>query len=132
MDLKNLKTNLSWARISVVLVIAIIFAGSSVPSKNIPAIFSLTPDKLIHCAEYFVLGFFLFHWLPLEFSSFSLNRINTITFLTGSIIGILDENYQRLTPGRTPNFWDWVLDSVGVTLLILVMNYFGKRKKSKP
>lgn len=130
MNIQSIKTSLPWARTGVFFVVAIIFAGSSIPSKNIPGIFSLTPDKLIHCAEYAVLGFFLYHWLRLEFPSYTPGKISTITFFIGSIIGIADENYQRLTPGRTPNFWDWVLDSVGVLLIIIVMNYITRVKSS--
>ena len=131
MNIQPIKTNLHWARIGVTFVVAIIFAGSSIPGKNIPGIFSLTPDKLIHCAEYAVLGFFLYHWLRLEFTSFTIWKISVTTFLIGSAIGIADENYQRLTPGRTPNFWDWVLDSVGVFLIIVLMNYLTRIKSPK-
>lgn len=131
MNIQPIKTNLPWARIGVVFVVTIIFAGSSIPSKNIPGIFSLTPDKLIHCAEYAVLGFFLFHWLRLEFTSLTPVKINIITFFIGSIIGIADENYQRLTPGRTPNVWDWVLDSAGVLLIIVFMHYLTRKKSLK-
>ncbi len=51
-----------------------------------------------------------------------------MTFLLGSLIGIVDENYQRLTPGRTTDFWDWVLDSIGVLLAVAFMNFITKRK----
>jgi VanZ family protein len=127
----HIKNNLPWARTLLILTVALIFAGSSVPSKNIPGIFSLTPDKLIHCAEYAVLGFFLFHWLRLEFISSTSERLNLSTFFIGSLIGIADENYQRLTPGRTPNFWDWVLDSIGVLLVILLMTYLLRRSTNR-
>lgn len=126
-----MRINLTWARVSVLIVVFLIFAGSSIPSKSIPGIFQLTPDKLIHCFEYAVLGFFLLHWLRLEYTSYSLMRINAITFFLGSLIGIMDENYQRLTPGRTPNFWDWILDSVGVFLIIVLMSYVTKIKSPK-
>lgn len=126
-----MRINLTWSRISVLFVVFLIFLGSSIPSKSIPGIFQLTPDKLIHCLEYAVLGLFLFRWLRLEYPSFSLTRINAITFFLGSLTGILDENYQRLTPGRSPNFWDWVLDSVGVILVIVLMNYLNRIKSSK-
>lgn len=126
-----MKNNLAFSRACALGVVVIIFAGSSVPGKNIPEAFSLTPDKLIHCAEYAVLGFFLFRWLRLEFASRTLYKISLITFLLGSFIGVLDENYQRLTPGRSPDFWDWVLDSTGVLLVLMVMNYRAKKDLKK-
>lgn len=116
------------ARVLAVLIVLTIIAGSSVPSKNIPAVFSFTPDKLIHCLEYAVLGFFLFRWLRLEHASYTLSRISLTSFFLGSLMGALDENYQRLIPGRSPDFWDWVLDAIGVLLSVLFLNYLAKRK----
>lgn len=125
-----MKSNLAWSRIFAIAVFMIIFAGSSVPGRSIPDVFSLTPDKLIHCLEYAVLGFFLFRWLRLEYPAFTLFKISAITFLLGSLTGIVDENYQRLIPGRSPDFWDWVLDSIGVLLAVMFMNYLAKKKSS--
>jgi VanZ family protein len=48
------------------------------------------------------------------------------------MMGIIDENYQRLTPGRSPDIWDWVLDTIGVLLaigLILFLNRMAENKK---
>lgn len=126
-----MKNNLAFSRACALGVVIIIFAGSSVPGKNIPEVFTLTPDKLIHCLEYAVLGFFLFRWLSLEYTSQALFKISLMTFLLGSMMGAIDENYQRLTPGRSPDFWDWVLDSIGVLLAVLVMNHKVKRKSQK-
>jgi VanZ family protein len=125
----NSKRVLTTARIIVVLVAAVIFAGSSVPGKNIPHLFKFTPDKLIHCLEYAVLAVFIFRWLKLEFPAASLLRIDLLTFLVGSFMGILDENYQRFIPGRHPDVWDWVLDSIGVLLAIVTMNFIVSRNK---
>ncbi len=108
---------LSFARVFAILIPLLILAGSSVPGNKIPKAFELTPDKLIHCAEYAVLGFFLFRWIDLEFR---LKRSSTalLTLLVGSAFGILDESYQRLIPGRTPDVYDWVLDTIGVVIAI--------------
>ena len=118
-----MKNDLVRRRILALTVTCIILAGSSIPGKNIPAVFSLTPDKLIHCAEYAVLGFFLFRWLCAEYVIFSLSRISVLTLLLGLIMGVIDENYQRLIPGRTPDFWDWILDSIGVFLAVALTNF---------
>jgi len=123
-----MKKDLHWNRVYAISIVIIILAGSSVPGKNIPAVFSLTPDKLIHCLEYAVLGFFIFRWLRLEYTLYTLSRISLTTFFLGSLMGAFDENYQRLIPGRSPDFWDWVLDAIGVLLSVLFLNYLAKRK----
>ncbi|MEY4931350.1 MAG: hypothetical protein RI909_2074 [Bacteroidota bacterium] len=126
-----MKDNLTWRRTFALLVVCIIFAGSSVPGKSIPHVFSLTPDKLIHCLEYGVLGFFLFRWLQVEFSTLPQKKVSLLTVLIGSLIGVADENYQRLTPGRTSDFRDWIIDSIGIILAVVFMNYLAKRKSIK-
>jgi len=78
----------------------LILAGSSVPGHKIPEAFQLTPDKLIHCAEYFFLGSAIFYWLSQEFSIQGNYKLILMTLLIGSAFGMLDENYQRLTPSR--------------------------------
>ena len=119
---------LPWARALVILFVIAILGGSSIQGKNIPEAFSLTPDKLIHCLEYAVLGFLLFRWLRLEYPLQTINTISVIAFLSGSMMGVIDENYQRLIPGRFPDFWDWVLDYMGVFLAAACMNVIAKRK----
>lgn len=121
--------SLQKARWSALGIGLIIIAGSSVPGSNIPKAFQLTPDKLIHCVEYFVLGIFLSRWSRLEFSS-KRNYV-LLTLVIGSLFGILDESYQRLIPGRTPDLWDWVLDTIGVVLSVLVASFIWPTSSTK-
>jgi VanZ family protein len=116
------------SRIFALSMAIIILAGSSVPGNNIPHFFTFTPDKLIHCLEYAVLGFFLFQWLRLEYASHTLTWHSVTTVISGSLMAIIDENYQRLIPERFPDFWDWVLDFAGVLLIVILLNFLIKRK----
>jgi VanZ family protein len=122
-----MRYNLKVARTLAIVFALLIIGGSSVPGRNIPEVFHLTPDKLIHCAEYFVFGFFLFQWINLEFENSNLKSKLLLTIIFGTTMGIVDENYQRLTPGRTPDLWDWVLDAIGVIMLVTII-YFIKRR----
>jgi VanZ family protein len=121
--------SLQKARWSALGIGLIIIAGSSVPGSNIPKAFQFTPDKLIHCVEYFVLGIFLFHWARLEF--LSKRHYLLLTLVIGSLFGALDESYQRLIPGRTPDLWDWVLDTIGVVLSVLVATFIWPTSLTK-
>jgi VanZ family protein len=123
--------SLSIARGSLVFFALLILAGSSVPGNKIPEAFQLTPDKLIHCFEYFVLGSAIIYWLSQEFSILKKYKLILITLLIGSAFGIIDENYQRLTPGRTPDVWDWVLDTIGVLIASFAGSYFINRNQIK-
>lgn len=105
---------------------ALIILGSSIPGKKIPAIFQLTPDKLIHCIEYFVLGFLLSRWFASDLK-LSWRKIVLVILLVGAMCGMTDELYQYLTPNRTPDFYDWCLDFTGLVLSVLVFSLLKKR-----
>lgn len=107
----------------------LIILGSSIPGKEIPEIFTLTPDKLIHCVEYLTLGFFLIRWLTSDFASFTWKKSVSMVLMIGAFCAMADELYQNLTPNRTPDFYDWCLDFVGVMISIPLF-VFLKRKIS--
>ncbi len=117
----------SLIRIALVAYSLLILAGSSIPSHQIPKGFELTPDKLIHCVEYLILGLLIFRWLNLEFTIQNTYALFIITLLIGSTFGALDENYQRLTPGRTPDVWDWVLDTIGVLIAATIGSIYWRK-----
>jgi len=126
-----MKNQLVYTRSLLIFFCLAILAGSSIPGDQIPKGFQLTPDKLIHCVEYFILGVLIYRWLLSEFSFNKIHLFVLFTLLIGSAFGALDENYQRLTPGRTPDIWDWVLDTIGV-LLASMAGYFIWSRKKKP
>lgn len=123
--MKFIKT-LAFKRSSVVVFYALILVGSSVPGKKIPEIFRLTSDKLIHGAEYTIMGFFLVRWLSAELDPLW-NRAVFFTLLIGATCAMLDELYQNLTPNRSPDFYDWCLDVVGISLSIPLYTFWRKK-----
>jgi VanZ family protein len=115
--------SLGFKRVTAIGWYVLIILGSSVPGKKIPEIFTLTPDKLIHCVEYFALGFLLSRWFVAEWSSVAITRIGLAIIIAGSLCGIMDELYQNLTPNRTPDFYDWCLDFTGVAVSFPVFSF---------
>lgn len=111
------------------LLYAIILAGSSVPGQEIPKVFKLTPDKLIHFVEYFVVSFFFARFLVSR--SWSSQRVFFTTFVAGMLAAALDEYYQSFTPGRTPDVRDWLIDIAGVAAGAVVLLLLW-RKRSTP
>jgi VanZ family protein len=123
---------LLYARAFLIFFCLAILAGSSIPGDQIPKGFQLTPDKLIHCVEYFILGVLIYRWLLIEFTINKIYLLFLITLVLGSLFGAIDENYQRLTPGRTPDRWDWVLDTIGALLAAVAGYFIWSRKIKKP
>jgi len=94
------------------LLYAVILAGSSIPGPEMPRVFRLTPDKLLHFVEYFALSFFLARVLVIF--SWKKSNVFWVCCLIGMVAAGLDEAYQHLIPGRTPDARDWLVDAAGV------------------
>jgi VanZ family protein len=119
-------SSVSFRRFAAIVIYIVILAGSSVPGSSIPKIFKFTPDKLIHCLEYFTFGFLVIRWVVAEFKT-SFRYQVLITLALGAFAAMFDELYQHLTPGRTPDVWDWCLDVVGIVLSILIFRLFQNK-----
>ncbi len=92
-----------------VLFYALILSVSAMPSTRIQKIDSFFPlpnDKVMHLSVYTVFGFLLG---ALPYPSVPLG-------MTGSLLGALDEQSQRLAPGREVSVRDWLADILGISL----------------
>ena len=91
---------------------AFIFAASSVPGTQVPAAIW---DKLAHFLVYAALGAFFV--LPL-----AQGRVSGVTGATMAgavalsfLYGVSDEVHQMFTPGRSPDMYDVIADTIGAT-----------------
>jgi VanZ family protein len=119
-------SSVRFRRFAALVIYIGILLGSSVPGHHIPSVFRFTPDKLIHCLEYFILGFLIIRWVVAEFKTDFVYQA-LITVLLGALAAMFDELYQHLTPGRTPDIWDWCLDLVGILLSIIIFRIFRNK-----
>lgn len=92
-----------------VLYYAAILAVSLVPRSGVEKVDSLIPlpnDKVLHLAVYTGFGFILG---GLPFPSVAVGT-------AGSLLGAVDEQVQRLAPGRDVSVADWFADILGISL----------------
>jgi len=106
---------------------ALIFALSSTTlppeAGPIPGLFRL--DKLLHIAEYAVLG---------ALTAVAVRRVAP-AFRWGGLAAIVagigyaasDEFHQTLVPGRRGDVWDFLADALGVALGVLVVLWLARR-----
>ena len=92
---------------------AAILAVSLIPRAGVEKVDSLIPlpnDKVLHLAVYSGFGFALG---GLPFSPQALG-------MAGSLLGALDEQVQRLAPGRDVSVADWAADILGIALGLIL------------
>ena len=85
----------------------VIFLVSSVPGSNLPG---RIPSEIGHLGEYFVLGCLLYLALRIDLSA---GRALVLAVAIASAYGVTDEFHQRFVVLRTPDVYDWVMDTLG-------------------
>lgn len=82
-------------------------------------------DKLVHGGLYFILGV-SFAWGKRRTAS---GIPGILLLLMGVGYGALDEWHQSFVPGRNVSVGDWVADSAGVLLGLVLFSKFSSRSR---
>ncbi len=82
-------------------------------------------DKLVHLVMYAGFAFLLSLWLSTR-GAFT-RKTMLFVFVAAIVYAALDELLQRLTPARSAEVWDFVMDGLGA-LLGLLMFWAFRRK----
>ena len=118
-------------RLSLLLALAwmaTLFYLSHQPTLETPALFP-GQDKLFHALAYGVLGFLLLGSLVPATDGFTSIQIRS-SILIASLYGISDEFHQYFIPGRSSDMWDWVADTLGVVIAVLLLAWLSRKWKS--
>jgi VanZ family protein len=100
----------------VVLWAGVIFALSSIPGTQLPAIDLPQSDKAAHAMLYGVLGGLTLRALDRSRASGRARSHLLFAILIATFYGITDEIHQRWTPQRSADWRDVVADACGATL----------------
>ena len=102
--------------------LGLILLGSSIPGNSMPPIFAFTWDKLLHVAEYSMVG-----WLGYR-AYFSEIKTPLVYVIPLSILfGCFDEAWQSMIPGRFPSHYDVFADGIGVICGALTGSFMYKK-----
>ncbi|OGD22275.1 MAG: hypothetical protein A2W03_09295 [Candidatus Aminicenantes bacterium RBG_16_63_16] len=88
-------------------------------------------DKIPHALVYAVMGFLLSLGFFAAVPSSPLLTV-VLVFLSGTLLGVLDEFHQEFVGGRVSDPRDAAADAVGVALGIAVYWYWQRNKKRRP
>ncbi len=99
----------AWA--PLVLWAAVIFAFSSIPSLSSGlGTWDLVLRKIAHLSEYAILGALLLRAIQRP----------AVAILAGGLYAVSDEFHQHFVRGRHAAWYDVVIDTIGVTIGVLV------------
>ncbi len=103
----------------VLLYVGVIFALSSQPNLQPPLHFTYA-DKVAHLCEYGILGVLLARAVRgMARLDWALTAA-LLALLLGMVVGISDELFQSLIPGRESSAFDFLADTAGLVLAQLI------------
>lgn len=109
------------------LVMALIFAGSSVPSDGVDrGLAGLLAAKTIHFSEYLVLMLVL--WRALRRTALDGRRALSAAFALCLLYAGSDELHQGFVDGRNPSIVDVCIDAAGAATAAVVVLRGGDRR----
>ena len=120
---------LAW--IPAVVYVGLIFAISSIPGSLHGVITFRVFDKVAHAVEFTGLGLFLMVAFRGTLPKADIKHVVLLVLVAGLGIGVLDELYQHLVPGRAVEFLDWVADTLGVMVGTTLALLHYRRKGAK-
>ena len=108
--------------IPLVLYWIVLFTATTLPGPQLPDIH--IGDKIEHFSAFFILAVFLNLALIYQRKSIFLFKYATlVTIIICFLYGAIDELHQMFIPGRFADIRDWLADSTGVLLGVLVLNF---------
>jgi hypothetical protein len=118
---------LAWVPAAVY--IGLIFAVSSIPGSLTGRIPFRMFDKVAHAGEFAGLALFLMVAFRGSLPRAGMRQITMLVLIVGLSVGMFDELYQHLIPGRAVEFLDWVADTVGMVLgsAVALIHYRRRR-----
>jgi VanZ family protein len=108
-----------------------IFVASSIPSESFPDLPIFSYDKFIHFGIFLVFAFLTYRALIHQTGFPELARNPLLyTFLIAAAYGAFDEIHQFLVPGRSPDLFDFLADSLGGCVAILAVHFWMKFRRT--
>ena len=112
-----------WLWVPPFVYMAVIFHFSSVPNP-LPEVTTRVSDSILHTIEYAGLAVLLCRALVGE----GLGRLLSVVLalVATSIYGASDEWHQAFIPLRSPDVHDWMADTTGGAVGVVIYSAFGR------
>lgn len=104
---------------------SLIFWLSDQERLPMPAVFDFQ-DKILHFGAYFVMA--LFSWRALRHTHVKNLHLALVCLSFCSLYGLSDEWHQSFVAGRTASVFDWLADSLGAALAVILLFRFNQKR----
>jgi VanZ family protein len=106
----------------------IIFCLSSIPQAELPEVEMWGFEPIAHTVEYLILGFLLLRALRhSRLSGLNMMKLAIFSLAIGIIYALTDELHQYFVPGREMSAADFLYDTLGLFIGVIVYNFYEKR-----
>lgn len=107
------------ARLLALVWMGLIYYLSGRPAFDIEQLF-FAQDKVAHAVVFGILGALFLASMQPASEGYRLRQLWMAVALTG-LYGVVDEWHQAFVPGRTPDAWDVVADTLGAVVAVALM-----------
>jgi VanZ family protein len=111
------------------LMAALIFALSSIPSLKVPGFGFTLQDKVFHFLEYLIFGVLLYRSALTLFNGAA--PVLPLAFLAGLLFAASDEWHQSFVPGREGNVDDFIADGAGLIVALVLWRIISVHRNKK-
>lgn len=122
----------------VIVYAGLIFYLSSLshPEEYVPSVIVNLGDKIMHAAEYGVLGVLCYRAFRYAAGAWAARQALALAILASIAYGFTDEFHQAFVPLRQFDGWDLLTDGLGASASAVgwqfSCDYFFQRKKGRP
>ena len=118
-----------WSTCAILYAVAI-FVGSAIPGPNLPDAVQAVSDKILHATEYGIFGFIVYRALAGQQKWPMIARYAVLgASIAVCLYGASDEFHQLFVPGRVADVLDWLADTAGGLVGVLISTWWLSRSR---
>jgi VanZ family protein len=111
----------AWLPVAAYMALIFYFSSLSHPDEELPKfLFEALSDKVLHMIEFAVLGVLCYRAFRRTAGPFGAEYAVVFAILTASLYGVTDELHQAFVPFRTATWSDWMADTAGGMVGVIV------------
>jgi VanZ family protein len=106
------------------IMVVVLFILSSISGEELSQYTFAISDKLIHFLVFGILGILMFRSFSVSLRTGIRKNAIILAIVLASIYGAIDEIHQLYVPGRFASVGDWLADTLGIIVMVLIYNGF--------